>query len=298
MRIHRGRIKYPAAELSVALSVALSVVASESRAQTPLRAQLPAEVRSELSTAHFRTGMRYFDAARFAEAAVEFERVYEFSAQSEILYNIARAYEGARNYRRSVESYERVLSAAPQGIDLLLIRQDIARLRPLITQPAVATAATAGCADISIGNTSVIVQGNATPSLPSSPSSPPPLLLLRTRRVFERSALHEVGPWLILGVGVGLGGVAIWQGLAALDHTAMIDRANRGQAPWTIAVDQSFASVGLESALAIGLVAVAGVSLVGGSVWLVARGRGQARDIVVSARSTGTSAALVIGGVF
>ena len=288
MRIHQNRIKYGAA----ALSLALTIVATESWAQTPLSTQLPAEVRSELSTAHFRTGMRYFDAGRFAEAAVEFERVYEFSAQSEILYNIARAHEGARNYRRSVESYERVLTAAPEGIDLALIRQDIERLRLLITQPTVAPTVNSGCADISIGNTSVIVQGNP----PASP--PPPLLQLRTRRVFERSALHEVGPWLVLTVGAGVGGVALWQGLAAIEHTAMIDRANRGQTPWSIAVDQSFASVGLESALSIGLAAVAGVSLVGGSVWLGARGRGQARDIVVSARSTGTTMSVVVGGVF
>jgi tetratricopeptide (TPR) repeat protein len=270
------------------LALASVLVAPSVAAQSSSIDALPAEMRTELSTAHFRTGMRYFDLGRFAEAAVEFERVFEFSHQPEIMYNIARAYEGARNFRRAVESYERVIADAPAGIDLETIRQDVARLRLLIVEQSTGSQARPGCEE----------------SPPQQRSAPqvaivqPPLFQLRTRRVFERTALHEVGPWLVVALGMSAGAIAIWQGLNALNHGAMIDQANRGQTPWTIAVDQSFNSVGLASALAFGLTAVAGVSVTGGVVWLAARGRGQPREIVISTMTTFSTHGVLVGGVF
>lgn len=258
---------------------------------TTLNASLPSELRTELSTAHFRTGMRYFDAGRFAEAAVEFERVYEFSSQPEILYNVARAYEGAGNYRRAVETYERVISLAPEGIELASVRQDIDRLRPLMAQqPTTSARTTGGCGE----NTANSQAESTSPT----PTSLPPLRQLRTRRVFERSALQEVGPWISIAVGLSFGGVALWQGLTAINHNSLIDQANRGRIPWSISVDQAFGSVGFESAISFGLAAAGGVALVGGSVWLGMRGRGVAREVVVSAMSTRTATGVVVGGVF
>lgn len=49
-------------------------------AQSASLESIPANVRSDLARTHFRTGMRYFDLGRFSKAAVEFERVFEFTS--------------------------------------------------------------------------------------------------------------------------------------------------------------------------------------------------------------------------
>ncbi len=272
---------------------------------------LPANVRSDLARTHFRTGMQYYDLGRFAEAAVEFERVHEFTGQHELLYNIARAHEAAGNLRRAVETYDQFLALVPTGPSVVTIRAHADELRPRAQaedarrartpeglprcapdEGATSTSNTASVATV----TSATTNTSATDTAAQRASSAPPLLQLRTRVQFERGAFDEVGPWILVGAGAIVGGFAAWQSVVAVGQRATVERANTGLEPWTIAVDAAYRGSTTASALAWGLGA-GGVALLGsGVVWAAARGRGARREIVVAAAPNGAGATVLIGG--
>ncbi|MDP3276836.1 MAG: tetratricopeptide repeat protein [Deltaproteobacteria bacterium] len=280
---------------SMTLCVSLSL-GRVAHGQTSVASALPTAARTELAQTHFRTGMQYFDLRRFADAAVEFERVFEFTGQTELLYNIARSHEEAGNVRRAVETYERFQQALPSGFDAVTIRARVEALRSRLPSETQPTAEAPRC----------------VPEAPSAQETPretprerviapiaapaPPLLQLRTRVQFERSAFAEVGPWIAVSAGAVLGGFSVWQSLNAQQMITRIDQANRGQGTWTLETQRAYESAPTTSALAWGLGAGAATLLSAGIVWLLARGPGERREMVVAAVPTASGAALVIGG--
>ncbi len=290
---------------------ALTLLPASALAQATVTENIPANVRSDLARTHFRTGMRYFDLNRFAEAATEFERVFEFTAQTELLYNIARAHEGAGNLQRAVEVYDQFLQREPSAPNAEAIRAHAGELRTRIQaqQPAQtpvnAEPPVLRCSD---GSTPSAHGEPSTEPVQSAPTvqttaprpalpPPPPLLQLRTRVAFERSALNEVGPWIIASTGLILGGFGAWQAVVASQQSAVVDRANSGDAMgWTIGVQDAYDRVPTSTALAWSLSAVGAGALVSGVVWLAARGPGVRRELVVAAIPQANGATLSVGG--
>ncbi|MFO0563379.1 MAG: tetratricopeptide repeat protein [Polyangiales bacterium] len=284
-------------------------------AQSASVESIPANVRSDLARTHFRTGMRYFDLGRFSEAAVEFERVFEFTGQSELLYNIARSHESAGNLQRALETYDQFVQREPSAPNASAIRAHADELRARVRsesaahlqRPAPSSSPSAlRCADGSAPTAS----DDSTPAssantasaarAPQASALPMPLLQLRTRVVYERSAVHEVGPWVLGSAGLILAGFGAWQSVNALQQTALIDRANRSDpAGWTIPVQDAYDRAPTSTALAWGLSASGGCAIAGAVAWLLARGPGARRELVVAAvPSAGGAVMLSAGGRF
>lgn len=294
--------------LTLALALALPSVAN---AQSSVASSLPANVRSDLARTHFRTGMRYFDLSRFDEAATEFERVYELTEQHELLYNIARAHEAAGHAERAVEVYELFLQRVPDAPNATAIRAHATELRERIPRrsasdpspsPSNASAGALRCADGSTpsADTAPVASTTNASAAPLRTALPAlPLVQLRTRVSFERSALNEVGPWVLGAAGVVMTGFGVWQALEAQRHIALIDAANRGsQAGWTIAVEDAYQRAPTSVALAWGLTSAGATAVVGSALWLIARGPGVRRELVVAASSDGASATVFARGAF
>jgi tetratricopeptide (TPR) repeat protein len=77
----------------------------------------------DIARAHFRTAQQYYQRDRFVDAAREFEEAYRLSKRGEILYNIGKSYDGAKDYVRAREFYRKYLTALPGSADA----QDVAR---------------------------------------------------------------------------------------------------------------------------------------------------------------------------
>ncbi|MBL8679615.1 MAG: hypothetical protein JNK05_10640 [Myxococcales bacterium] len=294
-------------------------------AQTSVAQSLPPNVRSELARAHFRTGMQYYALNRFGEAAVEFERVYEFTGQSALLYNIARAHDLAGNFARASETYDRYLVSSSADPSSHVDRAEIERLRDRAREQA-STSAPADdpqrCVATPTATSNTPIDG-ATPSTEpattttsaSTPSTDtrararargaarsaaaPALLQLRTQVLYERSAFNEVGPWIAASVGAIAAGFGVWQTTVALGQRAAIERAVAGDpAGWTSSVDRAYGEFSTTSALAWGLTVGGGVALSAGVVWLLARGRGARREVVVAAAPLFNGAVITAGARF
>jgi hypothetical protein len=125
------------------------------------------------------------------------------------------------------------------------------------------------------------------------------LLQLRTRVAYERGALNEVGPWITASAGLIMGGFAAWQAVTNAAQVALIDSANRGDPNgWTINVQDAYDRAPTSRTLAWSLGAVGATALVGGVVWLFARGRGTRRELVVAALPQSRGGLVTVGGSF
>jgi tetratricopeptide (TPR) repeat protein len=75
-----------------------------------------AEERDDQARARHAAGVAAFEAGRFVEAAAAFEEAWALSARPALLYNIARAYDGANQLMKARLAYERYL-ASPAASD-------------------------------------------------------------------------------------------------------------------------------------------------------------------------------------
>jgi tetratricopeptide (TPR) repeat protein len=85
----------------------------------------------ERARTHFQAGRSYYDQARYAEAAREFQASYELSPHPELLLNISQAEERALNYDGAILAAERYLASNPQAKDRKTVEERIASLRVL-----------------------------------------------------------------------------------------------------------------------------------------------------------------------
>ncbi len=258
--------------------------------------------RDDLARAHFRAGSRYFELRRYAEAAGEFERVFELSGQTPLLYNAGRAWEAADRPREAVSAYERFLAGNTEGIDRAAIQESLTALRARVAQSAqsqpAATAAATSCAEPP--TSTPVTTPVSTPV--STPATPPvitgPLLGLQTRVRYEHNTPNMVAPWLCLGVGAVLGGMAVWQGLLSAADNSRVTSATQ----WTPQLTSSYFAARDEGTTALVLTGLGATAVVGGVVWLIARGPGERREEVLRTASVtiapnASGATLVIGGV-
>jgi tetratricopeptide (TPR) repeat protein len=91
---------------------ALATFGGSARAQqTPPPAPAGDEV--DIAKAHFNTGQVYYEHGRFEDAAHEFEEAYRLSGRAPLLYNVGKSYDGANDFARALDAYQRFMAASP-----------------------------------------------------------------------------------------------------------------------------------------------------------------------------------------
>jgi tetratricopeptide (TPR) repeat protein len=99
-----------------------------------------AEQATEIASAHFQTGLTYYDAGRYLEAAREFEQAYSLSRRPDLLYNIARSFEQALDPARAIVAYRRYSERATIDEETSAeVRARLENLEQLVGRLAVTT---------------------------------------------------------------------------------------------------------------------------------------------------------------
>src|SRR5262245_10844890 len=86
----------------------------------------------ELAKAHYNTGQIYYERGRYHDAAREFEEAYRLWPRSQLLYNMGKAYDGAGDFARALDSYRRFLDAAHVSPDRAEVEQRVTKLSRLV----------------------------------------------------------------------------------------------------------------------------------------------------------------------
>ncbi len=229
--------------------------------------------------------------------------MFELTGQSTLLYNAARAWEAAGRARSAVSAYQRFVARGAQGVDRAAIESSIVALTPRAEEEDRARARAEACqntaapqASSTSNTTSNTPPSTATPAVPVASANAGPLLQLRTRVRFEHSSANMVGPWVLLGGGAVVGALALWQGISSIGDAARV----RDATTWSPQLTSSYYGVREQGNTSIVLGATAGAVLVGGVVWLVARGPGERREEVLRTAMilpTVGGATLALGGV-
>ena len=140
-----------------AAALAILLLATTARAQTAAVTAPPAggtaplppaavrpKVQAEdvdIAKAHFNTGEVYYEHHRFVDAAHEFEEAYRLSAKAPLLYNVGKSYDGASDFARALDAYQRFLDAAsPDNPDVDFAAGRVERLQKLVGHVVVAGA--------------------------------------------------------------------------------------------------------------------------------------------------------------
>lgn len=87
----------------------LAVVAGVAAA-SPARAQSDGDERARL---HFESGRSYFEEGAYERALVEFERAYELSPRTAMLFNLGTTYERLARYGEAADAFERYANESP-----------------------------------------------------------------------------------------------------------------------------------------------------------------------------------------
>ena len=94
------------------MTLALLSCATAHAQTAPVPASSPADD-VDIAKAHFNTGSAYYEHGRFEDAAHEFEEAYRLSQKAPLLYNVGKSYDGANDFARALDAYQRFLAAAP-----------------------------------------------------------------------------------------------------------------------------------------------------------------------------------------
>jgi len=78
----------------------------------------------------FDQGSRAYDKGNFAEALTHFERAYSLGGDDKVLFNVARAADGANRKTRAVAAYRKYLEAYPDAPQRTLIMRRLEKLSP------------------------------------------------------------------------------------------------------------------------------------------------------------------------
>jgi tetratricopeptide (TPR) repeat protein len=262
---------------------AMSALATPSAGQAQ---ELSRDERDELARVHFRAGSRYFDLHRYAEAAHEFEQVFELTGQRPLLYNAARSWEAAGNARNAVRAYRQFLDGDTAGIDRSRVEAQISALadRARQEEQAAAQRAAAGCPEpaaapmnSSTPTNSSTPMNSSAPTRAETSASAASLLQLQTRVTYQHRPLDAAAPWVLLGIGTVFSSLSIWQATAYATDVAAV----QSPGPWTVQRSLAQGSAQDESRNAITAGATGGLFLLTGGLWLALRGRGERHEEVL-----------------
>ncbi len=232
-----------------------------------LLASATAAAQTSLAQTYYDNGTRAFTAGHYDEAARAFREAHAISHRPELLFNLSRALERQGDYVGALQSLQDFASAGAPGFDRAALDQMLAQLRPLAEQQRTREdeARRAGQAP------EVIVRERTVERAVIEP---------RWFRVeYRRSAISTVGPWVTLGLGVGLGVAGVVQAVVANGDVSTLRDVNNGSQAWSQAAAeaQRDAQGGVTRAYILGGL---GVGLAaGGALWLALRGPGQRVEV-------------------
>jgi len=265
----------------IAVGVALSgALSNEAVAQ-------PTGSTQTVARTYLQSGVEHFTAGRFTEAAAAFQEAHALTHRPELLFNLGLSRERAGNLEGALEAYSLFASAGAPGDDQAQMQSRIANLRArIVAQQAAAANATSN---------------TPAPTPTATPTPPPPEVrtTLITERVevrYERSTVHAVGPWVLLGAGAVVTLVGGLAGLGANQVATDVAAANRGEQAWSADLASRYAGHDGSVAAAYGLSIAGAAMMVGGGLWLALRGPGRRREV-----SVGPLGALLLpggGGMF
>lgn len=118
-----GRWILPGVLLAAALAVGPAAQAQEPPAVAEARA-------------HFERAVSLFDAGRAAEALGEFQRAYELSGRTSVLYNLGATYQALRDYPRAIDALERYVASTAERPtpERALALRALAQMEPLVAR--------------------------------------------------------------------------------------------------------------------------------------------------------------------
>lgn len=95
----------------------------------------------DIAKAHFNTGQAYYEHGRFEDAAHEFEEAYRLSGKAPLLYNMGKSYDGANDFAKALDAYQRFLNATgPDNPDVDFAAKRVERLQTLVGKVGIAGA--------------------------------------------------------------------------------------------------------------------------------------------------------------
>src|SRR5690606_19375706 len=141
--------------------------------------------------------------ARYEDAAREFRAAYEITRQIELQYNVGRSLEAAGDLNGALQAYQLFMDAGAPGLDQEMLRTRMDNLRARLESQ--------GGASTDAAQNQGAQPESTQPSEATASEQATPVVRFETRR----SMLATVGPIAAMAVGLGLGGVAVWQALAA-----------------------------------------------------------------------------------
>jgi len=153
--------------------------------------------RDEMAREHFVVGRRYFEEARYPEAAREFSEAYRLSGRSELLLNLALAEERALDYDAAIAAILRYLEVEPGTPDRPELEERISRLEGLREEEEERVRRRAAELAAGDGDGTTSAAGGGPRAGRGGPST-----------------FQWVGVGLLIGAGA-LGGAALGTGLAA-----------------------------------------------------------------------------------
>lgn len=165
----------------VVLAFASPVLAQVSEVDMP-----PSEVAAR---GHYLMGQEHYQAARFAEAADEFQRAYDLSQRPALLFNLYVAHRDAGQTREAARALRLYVDSAPADPQIEVLRGRLATLESQIAAEDARAAAASQAATEPTREPDATAPGEA--AAPSSSGG-------------------DVGPWVVIGVGgaVAIGAIA------------------------------------------------------------------------------------------
>jgi hypothetical protein len=299
-----------ASRLLFALSLSCVALCASREARAQQGEELSRAERDEVARTHFRAGSRFFDQRRFAEAAGEFELVFELIGQGALMFNAGRSWEAAGRWREAIRAYRRFLETREVGAARASLEASIRTLEQRVADEERAAAAAAQRTSVGCPEPGASASANATATSSASaantaqtastgaiaptamPSSSASLMQLQTRVTYQHRTLDATAPWVLLGVGGVIGGLSVWQAASYTIDSARVQSATTWSADLTIAQDS--AREASRNAILGG--SIGGVFLATSVLWFALRGRGERREEVLRTAWVAPSPGGVIAG--
>ena len=197
--------------LTLGVTLALAAPCLEGRAQDEATVDREAEFQAQLDA-----GLAHYEERRYAEAAAAFEAAYAIRAEPELAYNIARSYERAVMREEEIAAYDRFLGLPGTTSEM---RNRARSARSSLRAEVEALARPEVPDEPELAPEPIVEPVVEAPSEPAAPVEPA-----------SESALVPVGWILVATGGLGVGGGAVFGGLALAangDFDAATDRSEQ-----------------------------------------------------------------------
>jgi len=197
---------------------------------------------------HYLMGQEHYDAARFAEAAEEFQRAYDLSHRPRLLFNLFIARRDAGQTRQAADALRLYIASAPDDPQLEVLR---GRLATLDAQVA---AEDARARQATPSDTETDVETSVAPTE------------LDTVAPTTTDGGGNAGPWIVIGVGGAVAIAAVTMAiLTSVDYGNLSSSCTDGVCP-------PGTDLGTGRTLALSsdiLGGVAAATMIGGIVWAI-----------------------------